>query len=275
MLLPFLHIIAADLERVVIMNATPNQGYALPVARTAVSDTASTLRKAAIVSAPSALVLPVQPRGVVDQGQEVQCCVSCALAGAMEVLYPNWPALAPLFHYYVTRYQNAGADSHGFLYLDSGLMTLQENGICSYQDHAKPYTTPGAATPPCEKAYADAATRRLEKQQRKSRWNALRGVSLTADIRDQLRIGRPVVLGFELPQGFPTTFLNPNFEWLDPNQPPPSGAGHCVLVVGFSDLRQALRVHDSHGARMFDSGCWWMGYRVVDSSVVADAFSLF
>lgn len=252
-----------------------NQGYVLPAARVSLSDAATLLRAAAISSAPTSFELPSRPRVIVDQGWEVQCCVSCALAAAMAVRYPNWPVLSPLFHYYVTRYQNAGADSNGFLYLNSGLLTLQENGICRNQDHLLPYTIAGAATVPSAAAYLDALTRRLEKVRHKTRWTSLGGTSLVLEIRDQLRMGRPVVLGFQLPQGYPTSFLNPKSEWLAPDQPPRSENGHCVLVLGFDDARQALHIQDSHGSGTFAGGCWWMGYRVVDSSVIADAFSLF
>jgi hypothetical protein len=256
-------------------NASPlNQGYVLPENRVPVSDGAATLRYATIASSPMSFDLPAQPRRVVDQGQEVPCCVSCALSAAVEVLYPNWPALAPIFHYYVTRYQNAGADSSGSLHLDSGLLTLQENGICRIEDHDRPYTNAGASAVPSALAYADALTRRMGKLQHKSRWQSLGGMSLALEIRDQLRLGRPVVLGFQLPQGYPAKFLNANFEWLDPNELPRSSSGHCALVVGFNDARQAFRIHDSHGAGSFENGRWWMGYRIADSSIIADAFSL-
>jgi hypothetical protein len=46
-----------------------------------------------------------------------------------------------------------------------------------------------------------------------------------------------------------------------------------VLITGYDDARQALHVHDSQGTEHFDQGRWWMGYRVVDSSVVVEAYS--
>jgi C1A family cysteine protease len=73
--------------------------------------------------------------------------------------------------------------------------------------------------------------------------------------------------------GYPKTFLSSRFEWLEPGVPA-SDSGHVVLVVGYSDLRQALRIFDSRGSQVFDGGQWWMGYRVADSDVVREAWCL-
>jgi hypothetical protein len=48
----------------------------------------------------------------------------------MEVIHPTWPPLAPLFHYYVTKNDNNGANQDGFLSMDSAINTLTNQGIC-------------------------------------------------------------------------------------------------------------------------------------------------
>jgi C1A family cysteine protease len=73
---------------------------------------------------------------------------------------------------------------------------------------------------------------------------------------------------------YPSSFLNGNFEWLDPDNTPRSASGHCVLAVGYNDARQAIHIQDSHGSGQFETGSWWMGYRVVDSSIVQDVYGL-
>jgi hypothetical protein len=96
---------------------------------------------------------------------------------------------------------------------------------------------------------------------------------LVANIRDILRQNWPVVLGIQLPTGYPNGFPNGDMVWRDPDSPPRSGTFHCVLVTGYDDARQAVHVYDSHGAEIFEKGRWWMGYRVVDSTIVTDAYS--
>ena len=192
----------------------------------------------------------------------------------MEMLNPSWPALAPLFHYYVTRYEDGGADADGFLYLDSGLASLTSAGICREDLHRPPFTVAGAATKPSPAAYADALMRALGRRGVQLRYLPISGPSKAAWIREQLCQNRPVVIGIQLPMSYPTAFLNQNFEWLDPDRFPRSASGHCVLAIGYNDARGAIHIQDSRGTGQFDRGCWWMGYRVADSSIIQDAYCL-
>jgi hypothetical protein len=252
-----------------------NQGYAPPPVVPTISAAAPLVRAAAVSATLSACQLPAQPRAVLNQA-DVPCCVSCALAGAMEILHPDWPPLAPLFHYFVTRHDNRGADSFGFLFLDAALLTLTNQGICKLASHSPPFTLEGAAVRPSSPAFADAMGRRLVRQGLRFRYQPLVGGSRVALIREQIRAGHPVVIGLTLPLGYPESFLDANQEWLDPLSPARSASHHCVLVRGYRDARQTLRIQDSRGNfPRFDNGCWWMGYRVADSSIIQEAYSLF
>jgi len=192
----------------------------------------------------------------------------------METMDSVSPPLSPLFHYFVTRYDNGGADADGFLYLGDGLSTLANQGISREDLHSVPFTSAGAATRPSTDAYADALTRILGRRGLFPRYKHLSGPSMVAVIREELAQDRPVVIGIQLPMGYPGTFLNSRSEWLDPDTPPRSAAGHCVLAVGYDDGRTCLHIQDSRGSGTFENGHWWMGYRVVDSSVIQDAYSL-
>jgi hypothetical protein len=245
-------------------------GLVLPLMTASTSLAAAAVRVAEISANPSSFNLPVQPRTVVNQGT-LPCCVSTALAGAMEIINSSGPQLAPLFHYYVTRFDNNGSDAAGFLYLESGLATLARNGICEHKLHHPPYTPDGAVSKPIPDAYADAKTRALGRR----RYRAANGPSKVVWIRQQLLEEKsPVVIGFQMPKGYPERFLNSKLEWRDPENPPRTLKGHCVLVTGFDDTRQAFRIHDSQGEDKFDKGRWWMGYLVVDSTVVQQVYRL-
>jgi hypothetical protein len=254
-------------------NEPANQGYALPAITQSVSVVAPIVRSAAIDATVGTHELRVRPRVVIDQ-RGLPCCVSCALGSAMEAMDAVAPPLSPLFHYYVTRYDHGGADADGFLYLDDGLDTLTNEGISRKELHSVPFTPTGAATRPCLEAYADGLTRALGLNGLSPRYMQLAGLSRVAAIREELSKEHPVVIGIQLPVGYPESFLNSRFEWLDPNNPPRSLAGHCVLAVGYDDSRTCLHIQDSRGSGIFEKGLWWMGYRVVDSSVIQDVYSL-
>jgi hypothetical protein len=250
-----------------------NQGYSLPATVPAVSGAAALVRAAAVNANVSRYELSAKSRSIVDQ-RKLPCCVSSALGAAMEVLNPGWSALAPLFHYYVARYDDGGADAAGFLYLDNGLATLSGAGICRKDLHPVAYDDAGSRIRPSPSAYADGVNRALRRRGVRFRFEQASGPSNTAWIRDQLRLNHPVILGMRLPVGYPDSFLNARFEWLDPESRELSLSGHCVLVTGFNDLRGAIHIQDSRGTVRFDCGYWWMGYRIVDSSIVQQVYSL-
>jgi hypothetical protein len=248
-------------------------GYAPPSMATSVSPAAANVRAAAIMSNLSAYQLPNKPRAVVDQ-QNVPCCVSCALAAAMEVAHPTWPLLAPLFHYFVTRYDNLGADSNGFLTLESAVGTLTNQGICRYDIHPMPYTEDASKKKPAHTAYTDGLLHRIARRGYFFLYRRCTATSPVAWIRDQLRQNCPVVIGLNVPAEYPDKFpKEKKFEWQDPENPKPSPIGHCVVALGYDDFRQVLLIQDSKGSHKFNRGCWWMGYRVVDSQVVKDVYS--
>jgi len=264
---------------VVARQRTPrDMGVALPdaIAGRIPSPAAAISRAAAIGANPGAAALGTMPRRIVNQ-RDVECCVSCALAGAMEVRYQH-PPLARMFHYHVTRFINGGADGEGRLFLDRGIGTLTAQGICREADHASVFTEQGAAIRPSQLAFDDAVTRRIGRDSYRFRYQPIDAPSRAAEIRRHIREDHPVVITFTLPMNYPRSFLNENDEWLDERSPPPSGSRHCVLVVAFDDARAggrgAIRIVDSQGTDKFDQGLWWMAYRVVDSATVHEAYAL-
>ena len=257
---------------------TPRDGgVALDTILPSPSPASALVRAAAIAANPGATSLSAMPRRIVDQGEALKCCVSCALAGAMEALNPGWPALGPVFHYHVTRFWG-GADAEGCLFLDRGIATLTARGICRESDHASIFTPAGAKVRPSPAAFRDARERRIPRNPLSFRYQHVGGTSRSAEIRRHLRQNHPVVATFTMPQNYPDSFLNEKFEWLDENMPPPSPGRHCVLIVAFDDLlaggRGGVRVIDSHGTEMFDGGTWWMAYRILDSSSVLQVVAL-
>ena len=112
----------------------------MPEVIPSVPESAGILRSDAIAAGASSYTLAVSSRTITDQ-RALQCCVSCALGAGMEVLNPAWPALAPLFHYHIARYERGGADEDGFLYLTDALEALATAGICRESLYDQPFTT--------------------------------------------------------------------------------------------------------------------------------------
>ncbi len=255
------------------MHSPLGRGFVPPAVIAAPSGAAPLSRAMAIAAGPKSHMLPVFPRRLVDQ-RNVLCCVSCALGGAMEVVNPHWPALAPLFHYHVTRFINGKAGADGGLTILDGLETLTNQGICRAGDHAHPFTDAGSRIAPTAAASKDARTRQITRDGLLFRMERIGRTARSATLRNHLGRDRAVVIGFRLPFGYPASISGNGNIWRDPDTPPPSASNHCVLLVGFNDLHQAVRVADSQGEQAFENGCWWMGYRVLDSDRVLDAYTL-
>jgi len=249
-------------------------GLAMPEVVAHVSAAAGLFREAAVNAAYERVELPLNTP-VFDQ-LGVNACVSCALSGAMGMLDQAAPALAPLFHYYIARFEGGadGADAEGNLFLDNAVPTLVASGMCRRDLHPMPFTEAGASSAPSDDARVDAVSRVQDKPTGRLRFEEAGAAASSSWIREKLRDGFPVVLGISLPEGYDECSRRPEFEWLDPEAPAPSSLRHCVLVTGFNDLRHAIHIRDSRGRHSFGDGHWWMDYRVVDSPVVLQMYSL-
>jgi hypothetical protein len=247
-------------------------GFALPAVAARVSAAAGAMRAAAINASLGSVELPL-PRAPVDQ-RAINCCVSCALGAAMEIVDPGSPSLAPLFHYYVTRFERFGALPDGSLDLSIALVALSAAGICRRDLHVAAFDERGVSTRPSAAAVADGRGRALGLRGLLPRYRPVTIASRAAWAREQLQLGRPVVIGFILPTTYTNELHNRNFVWRDPEALPLSNSGHCVVATGFNDANQALHIRDSRGGDAFDAGYWWLGYRVADSRIVQSMYSI-
>jgi hypothetical protein len=189
----------------------------------------------------------------------------------MEAIDATVPPLSPIFHYHVTRYDNGASHAGGFIGIDEGITTLRAEGICLGDLHDQPYTVDGTTHKPSIAAYTDGRTRAWL---RSNHVDTPVGPSRAAWVRRELMKDRPVVIGFRLPVTYPNGFLDQDHRWASPSQFPSGTNSHCVLSIGFNDA-YGFRIQDWRGSDAFDEGCWWMGYSIVDSSVVSAIYSLF
>ena len=245
------------------------RGY-LPPPVTGTPSRSAVLSLSAAISTKADIVMLKAPQ-IVEQGS-VECCVSCALTAAMEIRNAGSPPLSPLFHYHVSRFVNGKTDAQGRMRLDHGFLTLEKQGVCRASDHTQPFSDAGMRASPSQAAYTDALTRRLQLKGLVSPYQSIGAAARGTTIRQHLRDGNPVAMGFWLPAAYPGSFLDSTFAWNDPNVTY-DGRHHAVAVIGFDDTLRAVRVSDSQGTAAFDHGGWWMGYRVLNSSAVTEAFA--
>jgi hypothetical protein len=249
-----------------------NPGLSLEPMLASVSASAPFSLAAAVAGTGGSHQISRLPGGIFDQGV-LPCCVSCALSSAMEVALPEQLSLAPLFHYHVTRFDNAGAADDGSLVFESGMGTLLNQGICQKRLHDLPLDGASALARPSDDAFRDGRSRALRRVGKRAPWEQPTGISNAVWIRDRLNEDRPVIVGFQLPQSYPGSFLDTQHRWADPNGMPLSGKGHCVIAVGYTD-GLGFRIQDSRGPETFDRGYWWMGYAIVDSPIFQGAYCL-
>jgi len=211
---------------------------------------------------PSVVHLP--PRGFVDQG-ELECCVSCALAATVEVLYGD-PPRAPLFHYHAVR-----AGHLVGMTIEDGIAALRRAGICDQPRHPAPFTPEGARTAPSAEARREAGgwrdTRLRTSESITGPLPQLFDPQREVEWKRTLAEGRPILIEFELTEAY-----GPGLKRLDR---PGKGTGrlHAAVVIGYEDRERAFIVHDSRGPEWFVGGQWWLPYEVALTPLVRRAFA--
>jgi hypothetical protein len=259
--------------RALMADSDVSSGLVPPATPVQASPHAATVRAAHLAGSGEIVMLTAKARTVRDQ-ERLEACVSCASAAAMEIRDPQAPELSAMSHYHIARVERHAADGAGRITVMDGLSVLEGAGICSQSLHNAPMTDDGLARALSSDARANALTNRLLRQGLFPGYEPIAGASRVIGIRQQLKQQRPVLLGFNLPRTYPDTFLAPGHQWDDPTVDL-SSDGHCVVVIGFDDVRSALRIHDSRGSHQkFDGGCWWMGYAVADSAAILVAIGV-
>ena len=248
-------------------------GLVPPATPVSASEYAALLRSAQLDGQATRHMLPVKAREVRDQGA-MEACVSCASAAAMEIRDRQAPTLSAMGHYRTARVDRRLGNSVGRLTVFDGITTLEGAGICSHVLHSAPMTDEGLATPLTAAARTDGRRHLLTRRAFFPGWDTITGGSRAMGIRGHLKDDFPVLMGFRLPRDYPQDFLGPDGVWDDPSIPL-TPDGHCVVVIGFNDFKQALCIQDSRGDHeKFEEGCWWMGYAVADSAAIVVAVSL-
>ena len=214
---------------------------------------------------------PFRPR---DQGTIVPCCVSIAIATAMEILDRSRPqtALSALFHYYTAR---SAPGRLGLIDFRTGLQEAVMTGICKAQLHAPAFDEAGAMKRPSEPAYKDAERQRLagfDPGTRRMQYEVVDDADIVNGCRRALASEFPVLIGFWLTSAYGALSSAGPVHGSPPEEP--SSQGHAVVAVGYDDARGAVRIKDSRGDGFADRGAWWLPYDLLTTRLVHEAWVL-
>lgn len=219
---------------------------------------------------PSTLPLSVDLRPkcspVADQGS-MNSCVAFALIGAMEYLEnlrsETFVSLSPQFVYYNERLLEETTELDSGTYMPDGIEIIRTYGACELS--LWPYNEENLHTKPDDKAYADAATRRV----------------ITTRSIEQTQNSLMCVLA----EGYPIAFGILAYESLESLTVAVTGfvpipnistetllGGHAMLLVGYDLAKQQFLVRNSWGSTWGVGGYCWMPFAYVLNPNLANSF---
>jgi hypothetical protein len=221
------------------------------------------------VTLPSTVKLPA--RKIWNQGKEINCCLSCALATCFEALYASQPALAPLFHYWWAR---ADRRNPAPLTTSAGFLAGRMQGFCALELHNKEFTVAGASDSPSDRANLDGLKRRigLDPQSGERLYYWLPRSDAAHYWRKALASKYPILLGIH-----PDTSYDKLEEETDtwiPSGGRTSQVGHAVAVLGYEDSPGRFIAQDSRGTAFAAGGQWYLPYELASSNAVSEAYAI-
>lgn len=191
-----------------------------------------------------------------NQGKQ-QSCVAWAVAYALKS-YQEKVELGQQYRFspsYIYNQINKGMNVP--TYITDALDMLSEQGVCQFED--MPYNEDDWTTLPGEKQKLVAKPYRIDF------WRQVNTVG-TKEIKAQLSAGYPVVIGASISREFQTDGFAQKaaFIWKDPGV---SIGGHCMLLVGYDDAKNAFKVMNSWGTEWGDNGFGWIDYQIFKEGV--------
>lgn len=206
-----------------------------------------------------------------DQGTEIDCCTSIALATAFEIVDQrdgSGSLLSPLFHYYFARRDPRYI---GYVTLRQALQTAAVKGFCRLNLHDKPMILSGALDKPSEDAVNDAKARRLLAYDPNTGTAGYFGL----DGNDRLKRWKSSLsLGFPLIAGIWTQSSYWAGQGMKIAQAERQQGAHAVCIVGFDDRQGSFIVRDSRGSAFADGGEWELSYEVVGSGRIIESWTI-
>ena len=205
---------------------------------------------------PSSIDMSDKMPPVGNQGLQ-QSCVAWAIAYALKS-YQEKLELGQQFIFspsYIYNQINNGMNAP--TYVTDALNVLSEQGVCTLEE--MPYN---------ETDWTSKPSQVMKDNAKKFRIDFWRQVN-TQDIKEvkaQLAAGYPVIIGAEVTKEFASEGFDKKAEFVWKGGGTVSG-GHCMLLVGYDDSKNAFKVMNSWGKEWGDNGFAWIDYKFFPEAV--------
>ncbi|HMD00116.1 MAG TPA: C1 family peptidase [Ferruginibacter sp.] len=142
-------------------------------------------------------------------------------------------------------------------YVTDGLNLLSDQGVCLLDE--MPYNQADWLTKPTAEQKQHAKKFRIDF------WRRVNVLDIK-EVKAQLAAGYPVIIGADVSK----EFINDGyaqkgaFIWKDAGTP---AGGHCMLLVGYDDAKNAFKVMNSWGTEWGDNGFGWIDYKFFPEGV--------
>lgn len=192
-----------------------------------------------------------------NQGSQ-SSCTAWAVGYAMRSFYEgkrqNWSfasndqLISPAYIY--NSLHKYSGDCNAGVAISAALELLEKNGAPTLA--VFPYTEGDCSVAPDPKAASVAPEFRIRS------WRAINAKVLD-DAKGQIRLGNPVVFGMDISE----SFENLEGDAVYDDTTTPRIGGHAMVLVGYSERRQAFKVINSWGTDWGDKGFAWISYRAI------------
>ena len=181
-----------------------------------------------------------------------QSCVAWAVAYALKS-YQEKLELGQQYLFspsYIYNQINNGMNAP--TYVTDALNMLSDQGVCELSE--MPYNENDWTSKPTETAKADAKKFRIDF------WRQV-NVQDIKEVKAQLAAGYPVIIGADVSKEFINEGYSQKADFIWKTAGTSSG-GHCMLLVGYNDQKNAFRVMNSWGKDWGDNGFSWIDYKL-------------
>ncbi|WP_295997146.1 C1 family peptidase [Rugamonas sp.] len=222
------------------------------------------------MAAPPALVdLRSQCPPVYDQGQ-LGSCTANGIGGAVQferLKQKAAPDFVPsrLFIYYNERVIEHTVQSDAGAQIRDGIKTVAKQGDCAETEW--PYDVAKFAHKPSASCYSDALKYKTIGYQRLSQ--------NLSQMKQCVAAGYPFVFGFTAYDSFESADVAKTGIVPMPGASEEVVGGHCMLVVGYDDAKQAFITRNSWGAGWGQAGYCMMPYAyLLDNNLASDFWTI-
>ena len=181
-----------------------------------------------------------------------QSCVAWAIAYALKS-YQEKQELGQQYLFspsYIYNQINNGMNAP--TYVTDALNLLSDQGVCQMDE--MPYNENDWTSKPSEVAKADAKKFRIDF------WRQV-NVQDIKEVKAQLAAGYPVIIGADVTKEFIDDGYAKKaaYIWTEAGT---SAGGHCMLLTGYNDQKNAFKVMNSWGKEWGDEGFAWIDYKL-------------